>query len=70
MRVTINEAGHDRIFGEVDEFHAGRSGGDDARYPIFLDDDICVGCYVASAHVDEAACQDADSRGRNGFLWR
>ena len=70
MRVAINQSGDDGVLGKVDEFHAGRGGGDDVRYAIFFDDDIRVGSYAAGAHVDEAARQDGDSRGRIGFLWR
>ena len=68
VRVAINEAGDYRVFGEVDEFYARRSGGDDTRYATVFDDDICVVCYVASADVDETACQNGDGRGGIGFL--
>lgn len=70
VRVAINQSGDDSVFGQVDEFYAGRRGGDDARYAIFFDDDICVVSYAAGAYVDEAPRQDGDSRGRIGFLWR
>ena len=54
--VAINQSGHDRVFREIDEFHAGRSSCDNARYAILFDDDVCMDNYVAATHVDEAAC--------------